>query len=170
MTGLDLFRKCCGNFLFYFIYWAQIKMNIHDRCFARKCKINTMLREYTFYNICWQKSGSVRARARLPDESMLWECHMEKHLNWILIVYLYNVLTFVWIIQNIPFQTNARPGFELRSPGPDHRSRSDCATNWTKLDCLSSKLYHFTYTIQHHPVFTTKTLNTLKTLLEFERM
>ena len=43
---------CNGMFiLFYFIYWARIKMNIHDRWFAKKCEINTMLREYTFYII-----------------------------------------------------------------------------------------------------------------------
>ena len=34
--------------IYLFIYWARIKINIHDRWFAKKCEISTMLREYTF--------------------------------------------------------------------------------------------------------------------------
>ena len=34
--------------LFYFIYWARIKMNICDRWFAKKSKINTMLKNIRF--------------------------------------------------------------------------------------------------------------------------
>ena len=35
-------------FIYLFIYWARIKMNIYDRWFAKKCEINTMLKSIRF--------------------------------------------------------------------------------------------------------------------------
>ena len=38
-------------FIYLFIYWAQIKMNICDRWFAKKSEINTLLKLLVSSNI-----------------------------------------------------------------------------------------------------------------------